>query len=65
MKNKYTQLGVLKPAHKPNWFLGRLSWYLNLIVVTLALFALTACNGDAMDTCQQTHSYETCVYTLR
>lgn len=36
-----------------------------LLFALLGIFALTACNGDAMVKCQEKHSYETCAYTLR
>lgn len=36
-----------------------------LIICLVGLFLLSACSDAAMETCQQTHSYETCAHTLR
>jgi hypothetical protein len=37
-----------------------------IVLICVALFALSACSdSQAMEKCQQTHSYDTCVYTLR
>lgn len=36
-----------------------------LVFALFGIFALTACNGDAMVKCQEKNSYDTCAYTLR
>ena len=35
------------------------------IVAMVALIAMAKDNRQALDKCQQTHSFDTCVYTLR
>ena len=39
--------------------------WLGVLVACIAPLVLAASNHDAMTTCQQTHSFDTCVYNLR
>ena len=39
-------------------------YYLIVVVVSLAISWLLLVDNDSMETCQRTHSYDTCHHTL-
>jgi hypothetical protein len=65
MNNIYTKLGVLKPQERDKAKLHYIHRLGQIALVCVALFALSACSdSQAMEKCQQTHSYETCFLIL-
>lgn len=56
----------MKPTKQiPEWA-NMFSRLTGLIIALSALVLLSACSdASALETCQETHSFETCVYLLR
>ena len=71
MNQEYITKGILKPVqrvkvkkHIPTW-VNSFSRVTGLVIALCAMVMLSACSdSQAMETCQQTHSFETCFLIL-